>query len=457
MQLLNSLRAQLFLFLILAAMATAGAIGVLAYNETLEQSKRLFDYQLRQTALSLRDQGMVDDWQPDFIDDEKNDVVVQIWTINGNVLYASHPGLPLPAQAKMGFENVQAGPQQWRVYSMKGRDRIIQVAQPFQIRHDLAASAALHSLRPLIAFAPLMALLVWLTVGKALRPLGRLEREVTSRGARSLNPVSEEGLPSEIIPVVHALNALLTKLKQAFAGQRAFVADAAHELRSPLTALKIQLHLLESAKDETDKKIALRNLNEGVDRASRMIEQLLTAARTEYSETTYQEVPVDVVEMMRRVIADLFSLAQSRNIDLGLEAPEALTVPGDTGQIYILIRNLIDNAIRYTPENGSVQARIEEKEDHACLTIDDSGPGIPPDERKRVFRRFYRGQGTSQGGNGLGLAIVKNIVVQHQATIDFDDSALGGLRVRVCMRLGSGAPRHTSGNAQRNVHADHAE
>lgn len=453
MHLLKSLRAQLSLFLILATVATAGAIGFLAYNETLEQSKRLFDYQLRQTALSLRDQGMVDDWQPEFIDDEKNDVVVQIWTIKGNVLYASHPGLPLPAQAKMGFENVQAGTQHWRVYSMKARDRIIQVAQPYQIRHDLATSAAFHSLRPLIAFAPLMALLVWLTVGNALRPLGRLEREVTSRGARSLNPVSEEGLPSEIVPVVHALNALLTKLKQAFAGQRAFVADAAHELRSPLTALKLQLHLLESAKDDADKKVALRNLNEGVDRASRMIEQLLTAARTEYSESTYQEAPVDIVEMMRRVIADLFSLAQSRDIDLSLEAPETLVLPADTGQIYILIRNLIDNAIRYTPLNGSVQARIEEREGHACLTIDDSGPGIPADERKRVFRRFYRGQGAAQGGNGLGLAIVKNIVVQHQATIDFGDSALGGLHVRVCLPLGPGAPRHPNENVQRSAHA----
>jgi two-component system OmpR family sensor kinase/two-component system sensor histidine kinase QseC len=415
--------------------ATATVVGYLTYNETLEQNKRLIDAQLRQTALSLRDQGMVDDWQPDFLDDEKNDVVVQIWTNNGNLLYASDPGVALPARATMGFENVQAGAQQWRVYSMKGRDRIIQVAQPYQMRHEMAASSALYSLRPLIAFAPLMALLVWLTVGNALRPLRRLEREVTSRGARSLNSVSEAGLPSEIVPVVHALNALLGKLKQAFAGQRAFVADAAHELRSPLTALKLQLHLLENASDEADKKIALRNLNDGVDRASRMIEQLLTAARTEYSETTYCEAPVDIAEMMRRVIADLFPLAQSRNIDLGLDAPDALVIPGDTGQIYILIRNLLDNAVRYTPENGTVQARIEDKARHVCLTIDDSGPGIPPSERKRVFRRFYRAPGTTQSGNGLGLAIVKNIIIQHQATIDFSDSPLGGLQVQVCFRV----------------------
>lgn len=431
---LNSLRAQLSVFLVLAAIATAVAIGYLTYRETLEQNKRLIDYQLRQTALSLRDQGSVDDWQPDFLDDEKNDVVVQIWTIKGNVLYMSHPGIALPDRAIIGFENVQAGGQHWRVYSMRGRDRIIQVAQPYQIRHDLAASAALHSLRPLIAFAPLMALLVWLTVGKAMRPLKRLEREVTSRGARSLDPVSEKDLPSEIVPVVQALNSLLAKLKQAFDGQRAFVADAAHELRSPLTALKLQLHLLASARNEADKASALCTLNEGVDRASRLIEQLLTAARTEYSENSYQEESVNLAEMMRRVIAELFVLAQNRNIDIGMDAPDTLDVRGDAGQIYILIRNLLDNAVRYTPENGSVQAKVETSGDKACLTVDDSGPGIPAEERKRVFRRFYRGQGTAQSGNGLGLSIVKNIVHQHRATIEFGDSALGGLQVKVCFR-----------------------
>lgn len=438
MRILNSLRAQLSVSLLIAALATAAALGYLTYKETLEQNKKIIDYQLRQTALSLRDQGMVDDWQREFLEDEKNDVVVKIWTKKGSALYTSHPEIPLPENAALGFANIQASGRQWRVYSMEGRGRIILVAQPYEIRHDLAADAALHSLRPLIAFVPLMALLIWAIVGRALKPLKRMEREVTSRGARSLHPVSEEGLPSEIAPLVQALNALLSKLKEAFAAQRAFVADAAHELRSPLTALKLQLHLMAIANDEAEKSSAMQKLNDGVDRASRLIEQLLTAARTEYSKTTYREERVDLAELMRRVFGEIYPLAENQRIDVGMEAPDHVHVHGDTVQLYILIRNLLDNAIRYTPLDGVVLASISEQNDSTCLTIDDSGPGIPVEERQRVFRRFYRGHNTTQSGNGLGLAIVKNIVDQHGGTIELRQSHLGGLQAHVCFPLRQG-------------------
>jgi signal transduction histidine kinase len=432
MHFMNSLRGRLSVWLLLAAMLTAAVIGLLTYRETLEQNKRLIDYQLRQTALSLRDQGTVAEWEPDFISDDENDVVVQIWTANGNVMYLSHPGMALPDRAVMGFTNVEANGKQWRVFSMLGRNRIIQVAQPYHIRHDLATNAALRSLGPLIAFSPLMALLIWLLIGGALRPLKRLEREVIERDARSLSPVSEQGLPSEIAPVVHALNSLLGRLKEAFAGQRAFVADAAHELRSPLTALKLQLRLLATAQNDEDRNLAMRKLNEGVDRSTRLIEQLLTAARTEVGDTTFSEERVDLAETMRRVIAEVFATAQSRDINIEMEAPDHVYILGDAAQLYIMLRNLLDNAVQNTPRSGTVQAKIEVQGEHTCLYVDDNGPGIPLEERKSVFRRFYRGQSATQGGNGLGLAIVKNIVTQHHGTIKLGDSPLGGLQVYVC-------------------------
>lgn len=432
---LNSLRARLSAYLLLAAFLTAGAIGIFTYRETLEQNKRLFDDQLRQTALSLRDQGMVEDWPPDLFAEEANEVMVRIRTLDGDVMYVSHPGVTVPEQASIGFSTLTSDGRLWRVYSMVVRNRVIQVAQPYDVRHDLATTAALHSLRPLVAFAPIMAWLIWFIIGRALAPLKRLEKEVRSRDSRSLSPVMEDGLPSEIAPVAQALNSLLARLQRAFAGQRAFVADAAHELRSPMTALKLQLHLLASAQSEAEKEAALRNLNAGVGRASQLIEQLLMAARTEIGAAATKQEPVDLAETMRHVIAEVFPLAEHRAIEMSMDAAEHVRITGDRAQLHILLRNLLDNAIRYTPAGGVVQARIEQTKDHVCVYVDDSGPGIPPEERKQVFRRFYRGHSVSASGNGLGLAIVKNIVARHNGKIQLGQSPLGGLQVYVCFVL----------------------
>lgn len=430
-RMMKSLRVQLSVFLLAAALAVAALIGYFTYRQTLEQNEELFDYQLRQTALSLRDQGVAEQLHPDLPDEEALDVVVQIWTMNGTVVYFSHPGTPLPDRATLGFSNVDAGGQRWRVYSMSARNRIIQVAQPLRIRGDLAAAAALRSLRPLLAFVPLMALLVWLLVGRALHPLKRLAREVTQRDVGALGEVSERGLPSEIAPVAHALNDLLARLQRAFLVQRAFVADAAHELRSPLTALKLQLQLLDKADDEQARRAALRELNDGVDRAARLIEQLLTAARTEPGDAPAARQPVDLAEAMRRVIAELFPMAQSRRIDIAFEAPEHLMIEGDGDKLRILMRNLVDNAVRYTPEGGIVRIGAQREGQAIVLAVEDSGPGIAPEHRQQVFRRFYRGQTHGQGGSGLGLAIVKNIADTHHASVRLSDSALGGLRAEV--------------------------
>lgn len=438
---MNSLRGRLSVFLLLAAILTAAIVGLLTYKETLEQNKKLIDYQLQQTAMSLRDQGMVQEWDSDLFDDIESQVLVQIWTTSGQVLYVSHPDMVLPDRATMGFTNIEAIGKQWRVFRMQGNNRIIQVAQPYQIRHDLATNAALRSLRPLFAFAPIMALLIWLLIGGALSPLKRLEKEVIQRDARSLDPVSEQGLPSEIAPVVHALNSLLGRLKDAFAGQRAFVADAAHELRSPLTALKLQLRLLATAQTPGDRDAALRKLHEGVDRSTRLIEQLLTAARTEVTDATAVEEKIDLAETIRRVIADIFPAAQARDINIEMDAPDHAYIVGDATQLFVMLRNLLDNAVRHTPANGNVFVRVEQQDRQTCLYVDDSGPGIPGEERKAVFRRFYRGQGAPQGGNGLGLSIVKNIVTQHHGSIKLSDSPLGGLQVYVCF------PRNETGAA----------
>lgn len=427
---MNSLRGRLSVFLLGAALVAAAIIGWLTYENTLQENEQLFDYQLRQTAISLRDQGVAPDGQP-LPGGDDSSVLVQIWTMNGTVLYLSHPDSALPSRAVLGFSNVDAGNRRWRVYSMAARGRIIQVAQPLELRRDLAARAALRSLRPLVIFAPLLALMVWLLVSHALRPVNRLAAEVKRRDAASLAPLPEQGLPSEVEPLAHALNALLARLKLAFDSQRAFVADAAHELRSPLTALKLQLQLLQRAPDDAARRAASAQLQQGVERASRLIEQLLVAARTEPGEAVPQPQRLDLAESMRLAIAEAYPLAEARRIDISLDAPDSLPFSGDADSLRMLMRNLLDNAIRYTPEGGRVQACVRRVAGTILLAVDDSGPGIPAEDRKRVFQRFYRGAGHEQPGSGLGLAIVANIAARHGATVTLAESPLGGLSARV--------------------------
>jgi two-component system OmpR family sensor kinase/two-component system sensor histidine kinase QseC len=428
---MKSLRTRLSVFLLAAALAAAAATGALTYRNTLSENEQLFDYQLRQTAITLRDQGFATELHALPPGEDPSSVVVQIWTANGTVLYLSHPDSALPDRATLGFSNVDANGRRWRVYSMASGGRIIQVAQPLELRRDLAASAAVRSLRPLFVLGPLLAILAWLIVDGALRPVNRLAAEVKRRDALSLDPLPENGLPSEVEPLARALNALLARLKLAFDSQRAFVADAAHELRSPLTALKLQLQLLERACDDAARRDAAARLQQGVERATRLIEQLLLAARTAPGEAGHAPQPLDLAEAARLAIAEAWPLAEARRIDISLDAPEALRLSGDAEALRILLRNLLDNAIRYTPPGGSVEASLRREADAVVLRIDDSGPGIAPDERERVFQRFYRGGGHSEPGSGLGLAIVANIAARHGAAISLEESPLGGLRIAV--------------------------
>ena len=427
------IRARLSLSFLIAALATALVVGVVTYRQTLVENEELFDYQLRQIALSLRDQGLA---LPRALlpDEEGQDVVVQIWTSDGVMLYLSRPGDPLFDRATIGYSDAQADGRQWRLFAMATDDRVVQVAQPRQLRRNLAAAAALRSLAPLLLFVPLMALLIWWSVSSALAPLRRLASEVGQRDARSLDEVTETGLPSEVAPLAHALNALLARLQRTFASQRAFVADAAHELRSPLAALKLQLQLLARAPDTRARDDALTQLNQGVDRATHLLAQLLTAARTDPHERLPTLTVVDLVEPVRQAIADGFGLAQARRLAIDFDAPQRLEILGDAAGLVVLARNLIDNALRYTPEDGKVRVSVIEDADAAQLVVEDSGPGIAEPERSRVFDRFYRGVETREQGSGLGLAIVKNIVAQHDAQIALDTSALGGLKVSLRFR-----------------------
>ena len=429
---MNSLRVRLLAALLAMLALAAVAMGGVTYNNVLTQTESLFDYQLRQMALSLRDQGEISASDARAFADEQLDFVVQIWTVDGRAIYASRPHANLPARAFLGFADVTVDGRTWRTFSVATRDRVIQVAQPVDIRKRLAADAALRSVTPVLVLAPVLALVVWWVAALTLRPLREVADGVRQRDEQSLAPLPVQGLPEEVSPLVVALNALLERLARSMDTQRAFVSDAAHELRSPLTALKLQLQVLRRAPDEPQRAAAIDALGQGIDRATRLVEQLLALARSEPGAPTAQPEKVDLSEIVRRAVADTVPFALQRGTELELFADEPVAaVRGDRVALGAMARNLVDNAVRYSPAGSRVVVRVAAAEGVPVLTVDDAGPGIPPSERERVFDRFYRRGSGEESGTGLGLAIVRGIAAQHGARVALEDSPLGGLRAVV--------------------------
>jgi signal transduction histidine kinase len=283
---------------------------------------------------------------------------------------------------------------------------------------------------PLLFLTPLAALVLWWLAARTLAPLERLAGEVRRRDLRSLAPLATTDLPDEVAPLARALNALLARLQGALDAQRAFVADAAHELRSPLTALKLQLELLRRAGDPAETEAARAALAEGIGRASRLVEQLLALARAEPDAAASRE-RVDLAEVAGQAVADTLAFANSRGVALELSAPAPAFVMGDAFALGLLVRNLTDNAVRYGPRASSVVVRVGVESATVLLQVDDAGPGIAEAERERVFDRFYRGGAQAEQGAGLGLPIVRGVANAHRATVELGVAPAGGLRVSV--------------------------
>jgi two-component system OmpR family sensor kinase/two-component system sensor histidine kinase QseC len=433
---MTSLRARLLASLLSLLAVAVALVGLLTYRTVLAENDALFDYQLRQMALSLRDQGAIAPAERAALADERLDYVVQIWAADGRVVYVSRELGALWPRAVLGYANVALDGSIWRVFSTASGDRVIQVGQPLAIRRELAARAAFNAALPLLLGALPLALGVWWLVGAVLAPLGRVAGAVKQVQADALAPLPAAGLPSEVAPLVEALNAMLARLGRAFEVQRAFVADAAHELRSPLTALKLQLELLRRAPDEAERATATAALAAGIERARHLVEQLLALARSEPGAGA-AFAQLDLAEVARQALADTLPLAHARKVQLGLEAERPVPLQGDAAALRVLARNLADNAVRYTPAGGQVELRVAVSDGAPTLTVDDSGPGIAPAERERVFDRFYRGvtAGASDigsgSGSGIGLAIVRAVAQRHGAQVQLADSPLGGLQVQV--------------------------
>jgi two-component system sensor histidine kinase QseC len=333
----------------------------------------------------------------------------------------------------LGYHTVALAGYHWRVFMLRDRQdqHLILVAEREDVRGELATKIALRSLLPDLVGLPLLALLVWLAIGWGLRPLRRMAELIKSRAPDNLAPLLLEPLPVELEPMGAALNRLLMQVNQLLNQEQRFIADAAHELRTSLAVLRIHAQNALEAPDPQDRRDALHQLGGGVARATRVVAQLLTLARLDPNVVQLAMRELDLLGYVRNELAELIPLALDRHQELNLEAiePANYRLLADGPSIGTLLQNLVNNAVQYTPDGGSIQVQLEAQADAVVLRVQDSGPGVAEAQREKLFDRFYR-LGEGQGA-GLGLSIVRRVVELHRGSISLGDSPLGGLEVAV--------------------------
>lgn len=436
----HSLRRRLLASVLGAILLGAVLQGISAYRGALAQADTLFDYHLRQMADSLRGGPALPSLALEDTIVPGGEYVIQIWSADGTHVFQSSR-VVLPPRAVLGFADVTHNGKRYRVYSVQTPLQTIQIAQNMDDRLARARSLAARAVLPMAVVAPLLMLVLWWIINRSLAPLERTRQQVAQRAAQDLTPLPDDRLPDEVRPLVQEMNLLFGRLSQSFDAQRAFVANAAHELRSPLTALKLQAQALARTGDPQAREQAVARLNQGVDRAIRLMQQLLMLARQESPlPDTAQWQAVDLRQLLTQLVRDVTPQAQARSIRVSLLADQPISVHADADGLQILLHNLLENAVKYTPVGGQVQLRCEQNADTTRVAVEDSGPGIAPDQRERMFERFARGNDTSSSsGSGLGLSIARAIAERHGASLTLEPSVeLGGLRVVLAL---SATPR----------------
>jgi two-component system OmpR family sensor kinase len=430
----RSIRARLLIDLLSGMLLVLLAGAAVIFFTIRDEAAELFDHQLQHTAYAFAAQPVqaleVASDEPG--DNPEADFVIQVWSADGDLRFQSRPQAGLQRQTRAGFSDVEVAGQPWRQFVVHSNGNVVQVAQPVRARNAVASEMTLETLSMFSLLFPLAALLIYATVGRGLRPLDQLAQAVRRRSHRDLTSIDPKPLPRELAPLAESVNDLMTRLERVIVGQKTFVADAAHELLTPITALQLQAQLLSRASDEDRRHQALTDLRAGLARTIHLARQLLTLARQDPDLEHEPLKPVDIAELASRVIQTQMPLAHAKSIALELAAPQPTVVQGEANALAALLGALLDNAIKYTPAGGRIIVNAECRDGVPALTVEDSGPGVPPEERERIFDRFYRRAGTGVLGSGLGLSIALGIATRHRANVAVDTSgALGGLMVRV--------------------------
>lgn len=434
-----------------------------SYRDARHEVQELFDAQLAQAARVLQalvlrqlETGGPEALQ-DYLADEpflldehtghapvpgghpyESKIAFQVWSRDRELLLhsSSSPDDPL-AEAPLasgvgGWADVAVEGAPWRVFSLWDGDRnyLVEIGERYDIRGELTHNISRRLITPSLLSLPLLAALIWIAVGRGLAPLATVATEVKRRAPQYLEPLDVGPIPREIRPLVEALNELFGRLQAGFERERRFTADAAHELRTPLSALKTQAQVALRATDEPQRRQALQNVVAGVDRATHLLQQLMALAQAEPG-LRAAKVEVDLSQLAAETLAELGPEALGKYLQLEFDTDGPAPVRGEAIGLGMLIRNLVDNAIRYTPEHGEVHASVRRTGDEVVLTVRDTGPGIEASLRERVLDRFYRIPGSGQTGCGLGLSIVRQIAEAHDAVLKFEDAPGTGLLAEV--------------------------
>lgn len=427
---MNSIRRRLLLWQISALVVTGLLASLITYVLAWNGFNRLRDDNLEQIAYSIVRHGTESDAEGGDDEEDKGQFVSQIWDDKHTLVYSSLASGGPPPQAN-GNHVIKWDGETWHVFTLRSGGLTIQVGNPSAHRDTMFARTASWLLLPFTVLIAVLGALIWAAVGRALSPLNKVREEIGQRDIASLHGLDTGHLPDEVVPLVEALNALLTRLDGAISAQRRFVADAAHELRTPLTAVRLQAQLAAADAESGMSRAALQELQQGVDRAARLVDQMLNMARLEAVDQSPVFVPVRLDELAKRVVADFSTLAEAKDIDLGVTDCVPVQVMGHADSLRMMLGNLVDNAIRYTPKGGRVDVALVPDAGTAVLTVADNGPGIPAAERERVFDRFHRLASADIPGSGLGLAIVRQVTEMHAGRVGLAEAAGGGLSAQV--------------------------
>lgn len=432
---MNSIRRRLLQGLLLGIALSSALTGLLVHRHVRSELDELYNAHLQQLASLLAGQlapaAGPRPAAPPAADWTEENYLIQSWDRDGRLLGAQVPvaGLDaasVPLQAAPGLHVRHVHGESWRIYRADGAQLVVQVAQPERARRAAIGETSLSILLPLLLQIPLLAMLALGAVRSGLRPLARLRQAIAERQPNSLTPLDAGELAVELQPLVHTLNALLARLDLALQQQRDFLADAAHELRTPIAALQLQLELLGRAGETAERQRAQAELGRGVARAAELVRQLLAIARSEAQPTLEPPQPLALADCVSSALERHLPSACARDIDLGVTRLEPAHIRCTPGEFDIVLDNLLGNALRYTPPGGRVDLAVYRSGGQVVVEVCDTGIGIPAEQRQRIFDRFYRVlAGNPSEGSGLGLAITQSICQRHGAHIAVTDNPAG--------------------------------
>jgi two-component system, OmpR family, sensor kinase len=411
---IRSLRNQLVLALCVLVSVVGVVQGVSSWQLSKAGMSALLDLRLEQVATRLYHSGLADSLPttPARGSQPERDIYLVVWKDGIETPYRStDPSLALPRDADPGFTTAMVNGESWRIFTLREPMMVVQVAQRSRVRHELAQATSLNTLWPMIVLVPLVWIAVLLVVRRALRRLTRLGAQVQAIDMTHFDQLSTSGVPTEIRPFIVSINKMIERLEQSIEGERKFISDAAHELRTPLTALQLQADNLQPHIAPGNQE-RFRELQAGIRRSGRLIAQLLRLARADAAVKADTVMRVDVAAVVVDVVAEVLPIAMQRGIDIGADEMTSAHVRANDADLGIALRNLVSNAIRYTPDGGKVDLSVQQRDGMVWIEVVDTGPGIDEALLPRVFDRFFRANLQIEG-SGLGLSIVQAIVNRY--------------------------------------------